>query len=166
MPRSGLVIAVEESEAIISTSKRGICADCVERGSCSGEAMFAEGAAEEVRAKNSLGAKPGDLVEFDLPGNLEIKLSLVIWFLPLIGLTAGAFVGSGLSQSLQIERDSASLIFALAGLLLFFLPAFIFNRRASSKSIITPIITRVVRLPCPTVKKGEEPSSLDTKPAP
>ena len=49
-------------------------------------------------------------VEFDLPGHSELKISLVLWAVPLLGLVAGAAAGAGLHPLLPVGRDLATLL--------------------------------------------------------
>lgn len=75
-------------------------------------------------ATNSIGAKAGDLVEVEPSAGHNIGTSVVVFLLPCIGLGAGYVLG----QSLLNLGDAAALLTAALGLVVGFVPAYLFNR--------------------------------------
>lgn len=156
MSRNGIVIEVKGEYAAISTSRRGICGDCADRSSCSFESAMGSDAPEIVQAGNPVGASPGDLVEFDLPGFTELKLSILIWAVPIIGLIAGAIIGSRIHGFFSLSNDLSTLIGAVFGFFLFFAPIVIYDRMVASDPKLNPSIIRVIPSPCPTGEASDE----------
>jgi sigma-E factor negative regulatory protein RseC len=144
MPRVGIIIETRADEAVISTHKRGICAECAEHASCSLESTMGRDAPEDVVAKNPIGAKVGDYVEFDLPGATELKLSVLIWGLPVIGMVAGAILGPAHIPHHFSDPDTASFIGAVIGLAVAAVPAVIYDRLVRRGRGLVPEITRTV----------------------
>ena len=102
------------------------------------------GVAEEVTARNPVHAGPGDHVEFDLGGHTELKISLLVWVVPLIGLMAGAIAGASLHHLVSLGRDVATLIgFVVGGGLAFGLVIAI-DRRARGDARLVPEILRIL----------------------
>ena len=109
---------------------------------------------------NSVRAAVGDLVEFDLPGHSELKLSLLVWGLPMVGLLAGAVAGASTDGLLGISRDACGLFGALGGFVLFLLPAWLYDRKHAGSEVLTPVTVRVVHGPMAcNPKKDSEPKT-------
>lgn len=75
-------------------------------------------------ASNPIHARPGDFVEVEPTGGHNISTSVIVFFLPCVGLG----VGYGLGQALLGLNDLAALGTAVFGLALGFVPAFLMNR--------------------------------------
>jgi len=148
MPRFGIIVETIGDQAVIETSRRGICAECSHQSSCSLEGALGKDVPEKVRANNPIGAKVGDVVEFDLKGHTELKLSLLIWAVPLAGLITGAMTGASVSESLSLSADTAAFIMGLAGLVLFFVPVMVYERYFAKDHRLTPDILRITRDTC------------------
>jgi sigma-E factor negative regulatory protein RseC len=143
MSRLGHVIETRGDHATISTSRRGICDGCSEKSSCSFESALGKDTPEEVLALNPVNARVGDHVEFDLPGHTELKVSLVVWGVPVAGLIAGAAAGSNLG--LPLSEDLATLLGAVAGSVLAYLAVMLYDRRAARDSRLKPRILKIVK---------------------
>ena len=87
----------------------GACAGCSQRPK------------EEILAlaSNPIGAKPGDMVEVEPTGGHNIGTSVVVFAIPCVTLVLGYLAG----QSLLRLGEGMSLLAALAGLLVGFVPA-------------------------------------------
>ena len=93
----------------------------------------------------------GDLVEFELSGHTELKVSLIVWAVPLAGLILGAVAGAGFYETIGLDRDPATLLGALLGLAVAFLAVLAFERRAKGDERLLPHILKVVNpSSCPT----------------
>ncbi len=144
MPRYGTVLEITGDRAIITTSRRGVCDGCTERSRCSFDSALGKDSPERVTAINTIGAQPGDAVEFDLTGRTELKVSFVIWVAPLIGLVAGAVTGSIFHDLVSLSKDFATFLGAVAGLFLTLVPMVILDRRLAHDQRLVPHITRRV----------------------
>ena len=111
----------------------------VERQSaCSGECHKCSGcgAAKQqvfVRARNSIGARPGDQVIVSSDDRQVVSAMLVVYILPLILLLAGYFAGLALEF---MPGVMAALGFALGIVLMLF-----YNRFVQCKRPVTYVIT-------------------------
>ncbi len=143
MPRIGLVLNTKDKYATVSTSRTGACAECAEKFSCSSEISEEKGVPEVITAINPIQAKPGDYVEFDLSGHTELKVSLIVWVIPLIGLITGAFTGSRLSETLS--QDSGTLLGAFLGFIITFSIIMIYDRYFVDKEKLIPLISKKVQ---------------------
>lgn len=75
-------------------------------------------------ASNAVGAKPGDFVEVEPSGGRNISASVAVFLVPCIGL------GLGYALGLYLLRlgELASMLTALLGLAVGFVPAVLMNR--------------------------------------
>ncbi len=144
MSRVGVVLAVEGDHARIETSRRGICDGCADQKSCAVDAGTSQSVSEEVTARNPLRAKPGDQVEFELPGHTELKISLLVWIVPLVGLLTGAAVGASVHEAISMGRDAATLVGLVLGGAIAFGIVVLFDRRARGHADLVPGIVKIL----------------------
>jgi sigma-E factor negative regulatory protein RseC len=144
MSRFGTIIETQEKRATIKTSRRGVCESCAEKDNCSFDSALGKDVPEELFAINELGAQKGDRVEFDLPGHSELKISLLVWAVPLIGLLTGGTIGALYCDLIGLSADPATFLGAVAGLLLFIFPVAIYDRKVGKDPRITPHITKII----------------------
>jgi sigma-E factor negative regulatory protein RseC len=111
-----------------------------------------------VTADNSFGARPGDTVELELAGRMELRLSLLIWVVPLVGLVAGAVAGMLIGGRLAVDEDLGVLAGAVAGFALAFLFLRPIDRKAARDVRLVPRVARVTaRASCTDQASGVEP---------
>lgn len=144
MPRIGTVVEVTGEHAVIETTRRGICDGCSDHANCAMEGVASTGLAETIRVRNPIHAALGDHVEFELPGHTELKLSLLIWVVPLGGVIVGAIGMTSLHETLPFDRDLATLVGALLGGALAFGVVIAVDRRARGDDRLVPEIVKVV----------------------
>jgi len=140
---TGVVIATRGSRADVTTSRRGACVGCSEASAC--DLGVHEGRADVVTVDNRVGARTGDRVELDLPGNATLKLSALVWVAPLLGLVAGAAAGAALASRFGGSEDVAALLGSGAGIAAVFVGLRRIDRRVAGDDSIIPFIVRVVR---------------------
>jgi sigma-E factor negative regulatory protein RseC len=143
MPRTGLVLKTTEKYATVSTTRGGICAECSENSTCSHEDAEEKGKPEVITVINRIQAKPGDYVEFDLKGHTELKVSLIVWVVPLIGLIMGAFAGSYFLQ--HFSQDAGTLLGAFLGFIAAFSIIVLYDRFFIDKEQLIPLILKKVQ---------------------
>lgn len=98
----------------------GACASCSQKPT---EELLAE-------ASNSIGAKPGDIVEVEPTGVGNISVSVIVFVLPCVFLALGYIMG----QALLGLGEATALLTALLGLVIGFVPAYLVNRSIAKSS--------------------------------
>ena len=144
MSRVGVVLKTEGTDATISTSRRGVCDGCSDKSSCSFDNALGKAKPEFVTVINTIGAKLGDRVEFDLTNHTELKMSLLVWGLPLVGLVIGAFVGAGLHGQASWSQDTSTLFGALIGFFAAFSLVVFADRHLKNNRQLLPSIEKVI----------------------
>ena len=162
MPRVGLLIEALGEQATVRASRRGVCADCSGSGACSFENALGKGEPETVTVYNPIRARPGDYVEFDLTGHTELKVSLLVWVVPLVGLVLGAVAGSAAHVRLSMGPDVATLLGAIAGFIAAFAVVKWVDRRSGRDARLVPHILKVVD---PSACHGLVEPTTDANPA-
>jgi len=98
-----------------------------------------------IEVPNDLRAREGDLVELSVPEGTVLKLSLLVYFLPVIALLIGAFSGSLIGKTLHTD---SSLPAVLGGALLMVLVFYGLRRferkKRSEKESYFPRMTRII----------------------
>ena len=161
MPRVGLILKVdqEKKQATISTSKRGVCENCGESASCSLESGSSNETSEVIVAHNDFGAREGDTVEFDLAGHAELKISLIVWAVPLAGIISGTFAGTWIKRLLSVSADTGTLLGAFFGFILAFSGVVIYDRLHQKSPDLTPHVIGIVHSSC-VLPRSNNPKNL------
>ena len=113
---SGLVTSIADDKAMVQLTRTESCERCGAKFICRpGDDGF-----REMRAYNPLQANVGDYVEITETGNLLLKLSLIQFGIPLLGLVLGIFVVFYLQPantllSKEVNMSIGGLIGLLAG---------------------------------------------------
>jgi sigma-E factor negative regulatory protein RseC len=139
----GTVLETDGNRAEVSTSREDPCGGCSERSAC-GMGLFAKPREVLLTAENRVNARPGDTVELALSAPTALRLSLLVWILPLAGLIAGAVLGVALHERLRIGEDPAALLGAAVGVVASALLLVRYDRRAARDRRLVPRIVKVV----------------------
>jgi len=135
--RIGTVLSTTGDRALLATRARGFCSDCTERRSCSLAGEGGQEPEQRLSAVNPAGARTGDMVEFELPAGAEVRISILLWLVPIAGLMAGAVAARGF-----LGGDGWTLAGAMVGLLAGLAPAALSERRHAGRP--QAVIVRVV----------------------
>ena len=102
----GIIEEVSGQKALVRIKQSSACATCESRGDCelvSGKSMV-------VEVANDLEGGEGDHVELSVPSGAFLKLSLLVYILPVVALIAGAFAGGAFAGVLHVPLSVASVI--------------------------------------------------------
>lgn len=102
----GVVLETSKRKALVRIQQGSACASCGSRDSCD----ISSGNNMEIEVSNDLQANIGDRVQISLPESTLLKLSLLVYLLPVIALVAGACVGAELAKVLNIDSTLASVV--------------------------------------------------------
>lgn len=113
MRQIGRVEQTHGERAIVVVMRQSMCGEhCA---SCKGGCTPSR---QRVTAKNTAGAKPGDMVALELRDSQVIAGAAFVYLLPLAALLLGYFAADALWHS-----EPASIAASLACMIFFFLPA-------------------------------------------
>lgn len=111
MKQTGLVIELVGDKAKIRMQRHTACGDC---GACQ---VGPNQLKLILEAENTVGAKPGDLVEVDMETLDFFSAAIVIYLYPLIALIAGIFGGYYGVLALGFSNNAAQGIGAILGII-------------------------------------------------
>ena len=155
----GTVKTIEGDWAWVLTRRKGACEHCAQSGRC---LMIQGGDRMLAKAKNTAHARVGDEVELYLSTKTKLKGQFIVYMLPVLGLSVGAFSANSLSGILGLNQTFGTVLFTLFGLILAFLLARFLAARMEANQQLTLIVSRVVGrarrsdhpLPTPIQPKG------------
>jgi len=136
----GVIEEIVQQKAVVRIQKSSACAGCDSHGSC----MAMEDKTMLIELANELQANVGDRVELGMRSGSLIKLSLLIYFFPVIGFVAGAFIAAAWAESLHIDSTTASLLGGIIVMAITFFVLKWLNRGAQDKGEYRPRMTRIL----------------------
>jgi len=139
----GIVTKVNSSTAWVKCAKSAACESCSAKGFCN----TAGGSDDdvEVEAINAVGAKVDDRVTISFETSSLLKVSFLIYMIPVLFLIPGVIIGDKIASILNYDQS----IFSVLGGFLFLFAAFFFvkakGKDLSKKDAYQPKIIRILR---------------------
>jgi len=136
----GIVERVFQQKAEVRIQESSSCANCKSRDGCE----ISSGKEILIEVVNNLGAKRGDHVEISVSTGVLLKLSMLVYFLPIVALVIGAWAGSMWSQFFGAGSTSGPIaggVFCM-GITFFVLKRV--DRSARDKGRYSPLMTRII----------------------
>ncbi len=111
LTRTGVVRAIQGRMALVMTRMEPECESCKAKEACF--TFGGGGANTEVRARNTVGAEVGDIVTISMAGSSLIKVSFLVYMLPILALIAGIVFGHWLSSVIPVNENILVAVFGL-----------------------------------------------------
>jgi sigma-E factor negative regulatory protein RseC len=139
--KTGVVKAVRGNMAVVVTRHESECESCSARDTCA--TLGGSGANREVMARNTARAQVGDVVKISIGGSAFLKVTFLVYMVPILALIGGALLGYFLSAVLTGNKDLFVGIFG--GLA--FVASFLWLRKkgdklSQNKEYVPEIISR------------------------
>ena len=129
---------IDENIAIVSVERRAACDGChkaADGKGCSVCTLLGSKGEARARAKNTVGAAIGDTVEVESRTKRIMGYAALVFLLPVALAIVAYLIGTKLSLG-----EGASLLLALAGLLLSFLLIFFYSKLVVSRRVDIEIV--------------------------
>jgi sigma-E factor negative regulatory protein RseC len=97
-----------------------------------------------IEVNNHLQAKTGDHVEIKMPTGSFLKLSLLVYILPIVSLIAGAYFGTEISAYLHFDSAPVSIAGGAMAMIVAFTVLRMIDRSAQSTEKYQPRMTRIL----------------------
>lgn len=136
----GIIEKVVRQKARVRIQKGSACANCAQRSAChidSDRPMI-------VEVDNELDAKDGDWVELSMPSRSLMKISFVVYFVPVLALVFSALIGAEWAESLQISPTAAAMVSGGVALAVCFTLLRRFDRSVRANPEYRPRMTKIV----------------------
>jgi sigma-E factor negative regulatory protein RseC len=118
--------------AEVSVPRKSACGhDCEE---CAGCGMT--GAAIKARARNDIGAQPGDKVVVESSTKKIFGVVALVYVLPVVLFLLGYFLSEGLAEGMRYAIAVATFVVS-------FIPCVLYDRHARKKELLTYQIMRL-----------------------
>lgn len=141
LTKTGVVKAVQGRMALVLTRMEPECESCTAKNACFG--LGGGGVNKEIRARNTAKAEVGDVVTVSMRSSSLLKISFLIYMVPILALIGGILFGYFLSNLIAFDQN------VLVGLFggLFLASAFLWvkkkgNRLSDRKEFVPEIISR------------------------
>lgn len=116
-----IVVSTSEKFAQVQTQRRTACGVCAAQSGC-GTSLLSKvfgNKRSSLSVLKTVNAKPGDQVVIGLEEQVLVKISLVVYLVPLLGLILSAVVGKVGAEELDIlSPELVSIFSGLIGLLI------------------------------------------------
>jgi sigma-E factor negative regulatory protein RseC len=136
----GIIEKTYKDKAVVRIQRSSACAHCQSRGAC--EAISDREMLIDV--SNELDAKNGDRVQISIPTRSLLKLSLFVYFLPVVALVIGAVVGGEVAGAFRLTPTTGSILGGAVFMTITYLLLRRLNRGAEKKFDYQPRITRIL----------------------
>jgi sigma-E factor negative regulatory protein RseC len=136
----GIVERTINEKAVILIQRSSCCTHCSSQGACD----VMNDREMRVEVMNELSATVGDRVEISLPARSLLKLSLLVYFFPIVALVAGAYASGVWAASLGIQTSLASILGGGAAMGLTFYAVRHLDRLAQIKGQYDPRMRRIL----------------------
>lgn len=115
MTERGVVTKIKGNKATVSFDRKSAC------DSCHMCAVTKDGMKVEIVVENTLGANVGDFVSIEMGEKFVLTAATIVYIIPLVLVLAGLLIG-------RIMSELAEILFAVGGLVLGFVIAFVLDR--------------------------------------
>ena len=137
---NGLIKEQKSNMVLVESEANAACSSCAAKSRCISEA---EGQKRYLWIDNTIGAKPGDHVVFEIEGKSVVFSSVLLYLIPAVFLIAGLILGSKYSRILDMEKDMSSAVWGFCGLALSFLFVKIVSDLIKKHKVFVPTLIGV-----------------------
>ena len=111
LTRTGVVKALQGHMAVVVTRMEPECESCKAKDACF--SLGGGGANAEVKARNTAGAEVGDVVTISIKGSSLLKVSFLVYMLPILALLGGVIIGVLVSNYIPVNENILAGVFGL-----------------------------------------------------
>jgi len=137
----GTVFKVKDIKAWVRVKRSEMCEGCRSQKTCH---SLSDNMDVESEAVNTAAAKIGDRVLLKIESGSLLKISFVLYMIPVFALVIGALLGHKIGPELGIDSELASLFAAIATCALSFIGVKKIASRMSDKKEYLPEIIKIL----------------------
>jgi len=141
MEEVGVVTETNGVTAKVTVKKKGACDGCAVKGTCEPTEK-----GMEIKALNTVNAKPGQTVRVSIGAYTYLKSSMIAYGMPLVFFIAGAIIGKNIGAK-HLTGYNSDLIAAIAGFTALIISLFLIkliSGRTASKDEYKPYIEEIL----------------------
>lgn len=137
----GTVIEVRGNRALLSAAPNAGCSSCALKDSCM---LGGDDRKRKIWVGNTLGARPGDTVEFAVRAQAVVRISLLLYLVPVIMMIGGITAGFRLNHYMGLDKDLSGALWGLAGLILAFAAIRVVSGIWQRHNTYEPVMIRII----------------------
>ena len=141
MVEEGTITKVVGSKALVLVGRSSMCDGCHSRSVCKN---LGGGKTMEAEANNSAGGKVGDRVLLKIDTSLFLRMTFLVYMIPVFALIAGAVIGVKFGTRYSWNPELASLVLSVSAFVITFLVIYVIGKRARVKQRYTPEIVKII----------------------
>ncbi len=126
----GVVEKASPQTAVVLVERSSACDHCKSQGACE----VLSGRTMRIEVANELGAKEGDRVEISIPAASVLKLSFLVYLVPIVALVAGAYAGNLWAEGKEADPTLYAVTIGVLAMFGSFLLIKNFDQAASQQS--------------------------------
>lgn len=127
LTKTGVVKAVQGRMVLVVTRMESACESCKAKDACL--TLGGGGVNTEVRARNTARAEVGDVVTIGMKGSSVLKISFLVYMVPILALIGGIVLGYLVAKLISVDENI--LVGLFGGLAL--LGAFLWVKKKGDK---------------------------------
>ena len=137
----GIVVRKDSGNTVwVEAVRHSACEGCASKGACQAGSENKM----EARAVNSAGADIGDKVVMEVSQSSMVKVSLLLYLVPVVFLIFGAFAGERLSVGMTMDPQAVSALCGFGALFIAVVIVVVVGRRAARDERYIPKVTRII----------------------
>lgn len=136
----GIIEKTDKGKAFVRVERNSACDHCESKGMC----QVDNEREMVVEVENLLGGGPGDQVEIMVPTGTFMKISLMVYMLPVLAFMFGAFMGDNLAEKLSLNPSLAAIIGGTVLMLIIFYLLKRLDTVIGGKKRYMPRMTRII----------------------
>ncbi len=138
------VTSTRKNTISVVTNQRSSCQQCVQTDSCSTSVLskFFGNKSIELKLQSDIQLEAGDKVCLGIDEKIFLRLTGMVYLLPLVGLLLAALFGQYVSTQLGVSSEILIIIFGLFGFLLCFYSLKYFIAHYMDPRKIHPVILK------------------------
>ena len=136
----GVIDRITGKRAMVRIRKSSACSACESKDSCD----VTSGKGMTIEVVNELMASEGDLVEISISSGSFLKLTVLVYFVPVAALIVGAYLGDELAVRVGFNATLGAILTGGAGMGATFLVLRRFDQYQQQKRSLSPRMTRIL----------------------
>ncbi len=136
----GIIEKISRDKAMVRMQQRSACAACSSKDGC----RVSSDKAVMIEVVNDLQAQVGDRVEISMGSASLLKVSFLVYFIPVLALIVGALAGDYLARPLHMQASLASILGAVIAMGITFYILKRLDRANKPEKGYQPCVTRIL----------------------
>lgn len=141
MLEEGTITKTTDRNAWVRIGRSSMCDHCGSKGACN---TLGGGRIMEAEARNTAGGKVGDRVLLKIDNSSFLKITFLVYMVPIVALIAGALIGLEIAPQYSLNPELSSILFGIIAFVLSFLFIHQFGKYVKRRQKFMPAIVKIL----------------------